>query len=111
MVLLGSKVPKIRQTAAERLYFTTVLLQNRRELRGMWNPGTVSILQQLLCSVSWDHDDISAVKATRAQIIDVLGLNSPARNENVAVVTKRGPPCQGDQRTYQALVNDFARGI
>lgn len=110
MVLLTSKLPTVRKAAAEHLYTSSVRIEAQRsDPRGLWGKGTLQILQDVLCSTSWEGGDLDTLKQARAQVIDLLKLSRPQQTAQTS--SKRIIASASSSTSYQSLVNDFARGI
>jgi hypothetical protein len=113
MVMLASKMPKLRVFVAEHLYMSTALLlaQSSAQPPASWTSGCLASLQGVLRTQRWGTEDVAEVRATRLQVIQLLGLQPPkARVEPAGSEARPAKRSQADE-TYQGLLNDFARGL
>lgn len=112
MVLLGSKVPIVRNYTAERLYVALLLLRTRAKSNPgttPWSSATLEAVQEMLCSINWATvDGVEGVKATRDRILGSLHVSPPVRKTPRKV--KAEAP-RDTETSYETLVNDFARGM
>jgi hypothetical protein len=111
VVLLGSKMPRLRALAAEQLYICCILLQANaaQESKSVWSVGTISALQEILRAQCWGSDSAKSAMEARAQIISLMGIQTPAaklksKQQTATVVGE-------NYASYQALLNDVARGL
>lgn len=110
MVLLTSKLPTVRKAAAEHLYISSVRIEAQySDPQSPWGKGMVQVLQDVLCSMSWEGGDLENLKQARAQVIDLLNLKRP--HQSAQTGSKRTTAPGPSSTSYQSLVNDFARGI
>lgn len=121
MVLLGSKFPRLRRHAAERLYFAGVLVQAKGESRSdsagnggaakgsFWEAGTARVMCDILASAAWDAEDIEVAKGARGRLVLLLDLE-PIKTKTVR--GGKGKATKFDENaSYQALVDNAARGF
>lgn len=110
MVLLTSKLPTVRKAAAEHLYISTVRIEARNDKESiLWTQGCLHVLQDILCSTSWEGADMDSLRSSRSQIIDLLNLKTPQQQTKMG--SNRTVSAAASSSSYQSLVNDFARGI
>lgn len=112
MVMLASKMPKLRTFAAEQLYICTALLcYDERSLQGCcWSMDTIAALQTLLVDGRWGADDVEEAKGARLRVIRLLGLQAPKAKQRDGTIKRSRGAVAGDE-SYQGLLNDFARGL
>lgn len=112
MVMLVSKMPRLRSLVAEHLYLSTAILLAAppccNDTHGTWPEGTLTALQDILRAQCWDADNMEVVKEARLQVISLLGLPAPVAKR---AVTKKTVGSGRADESYQALLNDFARGL
>lgn len=112
MVLLCSKVPTVRNYAAERLYLAILMLQRqvgRNTTKESWSSATFSTVQTLLCSVHWGSVEcVDTVKSVRDNILGAFCIASPVKNEKRKV---KAPERKETDMSYKSLLYDFERGM
>jgi hypothetical protein len=112
MVLLVSKMPRLRSLVAEHLFLSTAILlatsTSCNDTHGTWSAGRLTTLQDILRAQCWDTGNMDEVKAARLRVISLLELPAPVASK--VVMMKSVGPGQADE-SYQALLNDFARGL
>ena len=115
MVLLVSKFPKVRRFAADRMYFGALVVQAQLDKEGghsYWRPDIIKVLLNILSSTTWDGNFPFDVKTGRAKLVELLKLEAP---KTKAGIVKRNTPSHtlnaDENASYQALVDDFARGL
>eukprot|EP00892_Ulva_mutabilis_P007185 jgi/Ulvmu1/4839/UM020_0125.1 len=112
MVLLGSKMPTVRNHAADRLYVAALMLERRAvsdPAKKGWSRDILKEVQTLLCSINWGAvDGAPDLKAVRDKIVGALGIDPPAKREPRTV--KATQP-KHEETSYKNLINDFARGM
>lgn len=114
MVLLGSKMPRVRSFAAEQLYASSLLWRtqsNSVRHEATWSQGTVAALQDILCAQCWGADNARPCLEARTQTISLLGLRAPAAKERAAKPSSAEASAADEHATYQGLLNDVARGL
>jgi hypothetical protein len=111
VVLLGSKMPRLRALAAEHLYICCILLQTSPAptRASAWGEGTIAALQEILRAQCWGSDNAKSALEARSQIIRLMGLETPNAKLGSKPKAERAPG--EDYTTYQALLNDVARGL
>ncbi|GIL68790.1 hypothetical protein Vafri_22026 [Volvox africanus] len=113
MVLLISKYPKVRRNAAEQLYLQLLAL-------GTSDPAPATLgtpLEQvaeaacdLLLSSPWDGE-LEAAKAARDELAALVGVTVPKMKAPAAATGRMAAAAvQDENASYQALLDDFARG-
>ena len=119
MVLLASKFPKVRRFTAEKLYTAGVLVQarlNRGSAAEFWIIERSHVMLDILASTAWDGAALDAVTAARGRLIALLGLDPPKVKHRTSsgqpALSKAAMRGNADENaSYQALVDDFARGL
>jgi hypothetical protein len=117
MVMLASKMPKLRVYVAEQLYLCCMLMVASNATASApgaacWSSGRLAAVQDTLGAHRWGDDDIAKVKEARLQIINLFGLQPPKVKGGTAraAVGKAANSAIGSE-SYQGLLNDFARGL
>lgn len=111
MVLLGSKFPKLRRHTAERLFFAGVAVQATTEESSCWKAGTAKVMCDILASAAWDADDIEIAKEARGRVVHLLALEPPKTKTVRGGARKAKSNAHDENASYQALVDDVARGM
>ncbi|KAL6757954.1 armadillo-type protein [Haematococcus lacustris] len=111
MVLLVSKYPKVRRFAAEQLYLALLTLEPG-ETGG---PGTgipeaaAESAQELVLETTWDGT-MEEAKSARDSLAQLLQVPLPVMKAPAATgVIKQ--KVRDENESYQALLDDFARGV
>ena len=111
MVMLASKMPRLRLHAAQRLHTSAALLL--ADPIRPWERAEMTTLRGILGAHDWSDDSMKRVKQARQQVIGVLGLSAPVARRATAESMSRGRACakQAADEGYQGLLNDVARGL
>ncbi len=116
-VLLCSRYPKVRRHAAEQLYVQLLAVEAQDGMDGDGAAGDALRLERnaeavcdLLLVTAWDGD-LEAAKAARDEIAALVGVAVPKMKAPAAGAGGRGGAAGRDENaSYQALLDDFARG-
>ncbi|GLI66672.1 hypothetical protein VaNZ11_010602, partial [Volvox africanus] len=113
MVLLISKYPKVRRNAAEQLYLQLLALDTSNPAPTTSGTPLEQVAEaacDLLLSSPWDGE-LDAAKAARDELAALVGVTVP-KMKAPAVATGRmvAAAVQDENASYQALLDDFARG-
>ncbi|KAG2446099.1 hypothetical protein HXX76_000699 [Chlamydomonas incerta] len=122
MVLLCSRYPKVRRHAAEQLYMQLLAMDTASALDSAAAPATSSAATppppplesvsdaacELLLATAWDGD-MEAAKAARDALAALVGVAVP-KMKAPAASAKAAAASRDENASYQALLDDFARG-
>ncbi|KXZ49841.1 hypothetical protein GPECTOR_19g292 [Gonium pectorale] len=122
LVLLSSRYPKVRRHSAEQLYLQLLALDTSLEPPAATSttkgsaappPPPLESVAEAACDqlllTGWDGD-LDAAKAARDQLAGLLGVEVPRMKAPAAGAVGKQAATRDENASYQALLDDFARG-
>lgn len=116
MVMLASKMPKLRLHASSRLHLCTRLVLAAHEGCAPvqvtpWDIASFRTLQSILEAQDWGAQSLERIKQARQQVMNVLGVQPPAVRKTLPAKQQAADEANVDMGGYQVFLNDVARGL